>query len=234
MAKNKSFILSICAVVCAILLTLLIFKAFDIHLNLVTYHSFEQNGYSFKFKGSFDTVRKVKISKNGEKLGSFDFDSTSDVFFTEFGYKAEFVDVNSDDQSDILLPCAIDQDGDRHITIFFVSADDTISFDEQFKDLPNVTVDGGLIYTEEMTRETIAEGNESHPEFYARKQAITKYQLIGDELRALEQRAITYYSENDYCCYSIYQYNEGFKELTYVDEKWFEPDQMDKYPLNWD
>ena len=82
--------------------------------------------------------------------------------------------------------------------------------------------------------EILVEKNTNSPEVYIRKHSITKYAFLNGEFTALEERAILYYAENDYYCYSVYEYDEEYGGFKYVDEKWFDPEDIDKYHLSWD
>ncbi|MBQ7384591.1 MAG: hypothetical protein IJV72_07370 [Clostridia bacterium] len=235
MVKNKRVILAIVAAVAVILLSFITIKAFDIHFNVITYHSFEQDGYSFKFKGSANTVRKVIIKKDSKKVGSLPFDATSELFADEeLEYSARLEDADGDGDNDIILPCAFDEDNDIHYTVYLTNVDGKLEHNENTKDLPNLSIDGEHLFTEQTTKEILLEKNTNSPEIYIRKHSITKYAFLDGECTALEERAIIYYAENDYYCYSVYAYDEEYGGLKYVDEKWFEPEDIDKYQLGWE
>ncbi len=235
MDKKKRIIWAVCAAALLIFFSFVIIRAFDIHFNIITYHSFEQDGYSFKFKGSFDTVRKVVIKKDSKKIGSLPFDAASSVFEeNESEYSARLEDINGDGNEDIILPCLFDSDGDIHYTVYLSGDGGKLAYHEELKDLPNLTIDNELILTEETTRETLLEGTSNSPEIYIVTHRITKLSFINGDFIALEERAVIYYSENDYYCYSIYAYDDNHGGLKYVDEKWFDPEDIDKYPLKWE
>ena len=235
--KKKNLILILLSTITAVcMLATLIITVFNIKFNIVSYHSFEQNGYSFNFKGSFDTVRKVIIKENSKKLCSLPFNSSPEVFNNDFGFSAKFIDVNNDSASDLILPSAVDEDGDIHYSVYLSDAEHGFFFHEDLVDLSNLSIEEetGFILTDETSKEILAEGTKSSPEFYVLRHKITRYTFEGEKLLALEERAITYYSENDYYCYSIYKHDDAFGGLKYQDEKWFDPDKLEDYPLNWD
>ncbi len=235
MNKKKLLIIIVCIICFVITAAVLTVNIFDIHFNFITYHSFEQDGYSFAFKGSSNVVRKVIIKKDSKKLGSFPFDSSADVFKTEGGYSAEFSDVNFDGVPDLMLPCAIDSDMDIHYSVFLSDGSENLIYDEKMMDLPNVKFDSEqkLIFTEQTFKEILEEGTATTPEFYVRRHVIAKHAFIDGNFITLAEKAIVYYSENDYCCYSVYEYDESYGGLKYVDEKWFDPEKLDEYPLEW-
>ena len=203
-------------------------------LNIKTYHSFDQEDYSFKFKGSLTTVRKVIIYKDSKKAASLPFKAESDIFkASDDGYSAILKDANGDGETDLILPCEYDDDGDVHYTIY-LSSDTSFVYDELLSDMSNVTLDGEFILTEETVKETEIEENANSPEIYVTKHSITRYGFTNGAVVALEERAIIYYSENDYYCYSVYAHDDEYGGLKYVDEKWFDPEDLGKYPLGWD
>ncbi|MBQ8140339.1 MAG: hypothetical protein IJ038_01440 [Clostridia bacterium] len=236
MNKKKLLTGVLCGALLVIAIILFAVRIFDIHFNFITYHSFEQDGYSFEFKGSSDTVRKVKVKLNGKKLCSLPFDSSSEIFSNEFGYSAKFEDINFDGIDDLLLPCAVDADGDIHSSVFLANEDGAFDYDEALASLSNLSSDADIseLYTEETSKEILAEGTESSPEFYVITHKISRHSFIEGKLVTLEERSIVYYSENDYYCYSVYEYDEEYGELKYVDDKWFEPNELEKYELTWD
>lgn len=236
MKKKNTILIVLCTITAICTLAIFIINVFDIKFNVVNYHSFDQDEYSFTFKGSFNTVRKVVVKKNSKKLSALPFDSSSEIFDNELGYSAKFLDVNNDSSDDLLLPSAIDNDGDIHYSVFLADANEGFCFNEDLKDMSNISLDEdtGLILTEDTTKEILAEGTKSSPEFYILRHKIAKHKFDGGKLITLEERSITYYSENDYYCYSVYKYDDDFGGLKYQNEKWFEPDELKNYPLNWD
>ena len=235
MGKKNIILIILCAIVAFCTLSVFIINVFDIKFNFVTYHSFEQDGYLFSFKGSHDTVRKMIIKKDSKKLCSLPFDSTSEIFENEFGFSAIFSDLNQDSKDDIILPCALDSDGDIHYSAFLADSSDSFISVEGMNSLSNISIDeeNGYVLTNEITKEILAEGTDTSPEFYVLRHSIARHGFENGKFITLEERAVTYYSENDYYCYSIYEHDEAFGGLKYVDEIWFEPSELGKYPLDW-
>lgn len=235
MKDKKNLILILAAVIALIAVILLCFKIFNVRFNIITYHSFEQNGYSFTFKGSSGEVRKLKIEKDSKKTATLPFEASPDIFKNEFGFSAKFADINNDGLNDLILPRTLDDDVDVHYQVYLAN-DETFIYSESLCDLSNISIDeeNSLIFTDRCDKEVLVEETKFAPEFFERKHTIAKHSFIDGEFITLEERAITYYSENDYYCYSIYRYDEGAKELKYVDEQWFDPEEIEGYPLNWD
>ena len=235
---NKKKILSIIAIVICFVIsaTVVIVNLFDIHFNVITYHSFEQDGYSFTFKGSRGSVRKVIIKNDSRRIGAFPFNSSAELFKSESDYSASFADINFDGTKDLLLTSAIDTDGDLHVSAFLLSPLGKITYSDSLGDLSNLKLDPEqkLLFTEYTSKEVTEEATANNPELYEIKHVIQKHAFIEGELITLEERAINYYAENDYYCYSVYEYDKSYGGLKYVDEKWFDPDKLDNYPLNWD
>jgi len=172
------------------------------------------------------------VKKDGSRVGSLKLSADAETYSDSA--KILLLDVNADSETDILLPFALDEDGDVHYTAFtaengkFKSADGITDLAD-----PSVGEDG-LIYTDEERRVQISPETSKSPETYETYHTIAKHGFIDGALVTLETRSIIYYSENDYCCYSVYVYDEDFKELTYFDEKWFDPSALEEYPLGWD
>ena len=236
MKKKNIILIILCAITAVCMLSALIINIFNIKFNLISYHSFEQDGYSFTFKGSFNTVRKLVVKQDSKKLCSLPFDAVPDVFDNEFGFSAKFIDVNGDSASDLILPSAVDEDGDIHYSLYLADSENGFIFSEDLTDLSNISVEEatGFILTNDQTKEILAEATDSSPEFYILRHKIARHTFRDGKLLTLEERAITYYSENDYYCYSVYKHDDAFGGLKYQDEKWFEPEELENYPLNWD
>ena len=224
---SKAFTIFLSAVALALLLSLaaLIF-------NPISYHKFEEEGYSFNYKGSFGTVRRVVIKSGDEKIASVNLRSDADIFSTIENFSAVFEDLNADGKRDILLPTAHEDDGDVIYSLILSEGDSFVAYSGE-RTFSNVSFfkHGDHICAEESSKEIIAEKTASSPEFFIRTRKISKLIFVGGEVISLEERASIYYSETDYCCYSIYEYDEAEKALVYVDEIWFDPADIDKYPL---
>lgn len=236
MKNKKNLILLIAAIIAITAIIILCFKIFDIHFNFVTYHSFEQDGYSFTFKGSSGEVRKLKIEKDSKKITVLPFEASSEVFDNEFGFSAKFIDINTDENKDLIIPRIVDSDGDIHYQAFLSDTEGGFTYNELLCDLVNVSVDeeNSLVFTDSTFKEIIAEETKFSPEFFIRTHMIKKHAFMDGEFITLEERAIIYYSETDYYCYSIYKYDEAEKKLKYVDEQWFDYEEIENYPLGWD
>ncbi len=236
MKNKKNLIFLLAAIISLIAIILLCFNIFDIHLNLIKYHTFEQDSYSFTFKGSLGDVRTLKIKSGSEKIASLPFEASSDVFENEFGFSAKFEDINGDGLADLLLPRIVDDDADIHYQAYPADSNLGFTYNEALCDLVNISVDtqNSLIFTDTTFKEILAEETKHSPEFFIRTHMIRKHAFVNGEFITLEERAIIYYSENDFYCYSIYRYDEEDKELKYVDEQWFDPEEIEDYPLGWD
>ena len=234
--KLKNFIISALTVILLLTsITIVIFKVFDIHLNLITHHKLTDGEYTFSFKGSFKNVRVVKISKDSKKISSLPFNASADIFSDSYSIKWD--DVNFDNIEDPILVCATDDDGDLHYTAYIFNKDsNTFSYYEALSDLPNLTIDSEqkALFTSQTQKTFVEESKPNTPDKYELKKAITRYGYLNGVPTALEERALTFYSETYYYCYSVYKYNEKYGELTYSDEKWFHPDKLENYPLSWD
>ena len=227
---SKILIICLSAVALALLLSLaaLIF-------NPISYYGFEEDGYSFNYRGSFGTARRVVIKNDGEKISTVHIKSDADMFDSLESLTAIIADLDGDADEDILLPTAHDDEDDVICSVFLFDGEEFDVYEDAALANPELDSESGIIFTEETVRVVIQEATKNSPEFYELTEKITKHTFDADgKLIALEERAIIYYSESDYYCYSIYEYNEETKDLAYVDEIWFDPIKLDQYPLTWD
>lgn len=231
--KKKHFITALTVIIFALALFLILVNVFDIHFNFVKYHSIDSGSFSFTFKGSFGEVRKVTVKQDGKVLDSAEFAADPSVFDND-SFAPLFLDINTDGKNDILLPFAFDEDGDVHYTAYLLTENKLVSNDAM-KDLSDPYLgEDGMVYTEFEKKEILSPKTDKSPEKYETYHTIAKHGFIDGNFVTLETRSLIYYSESDYCCYSVYLYDETFKELTYFDEKWFDPIAIGDYPLNWD
>ncbi len=236
MKRKNIIITAITVLLIVIALTILIVRSLGLHFNVITYHTERDGDYAFSFKGSQKTVREVVIKKNSKKLCTLPFNAASSVFSDD--YTARWEDINFDGVDDVLLVSAIDaDDNDIHYTAFiYDSSANTFIAKDALADLPNIKIDtdAKCLYTSYTYKELLEDPAPNTPESYERKQAIVRYEYKDGEPIAMEERAITFYSDTYYYCYSIYKYSEKYGELTYFDEKWFHPDKLADYPLSFD
>lgn len=234
--KLKNTIITALTVIFVIIsLSLILSKAFDININFINHHKITDGEYTFTFKGTFKTVRAVKISKDSKKLCSLPFNATSDIFSDDYSIKWD--DVNFDGVSDPILICATDDDGDVHYTAFINDqSNNTFIYYEALADLPNLKLDSEIkaLFTSYTLKNFVEDPKPNTPDNYELKTAIARYEYLNGVPVAMEERATTFYSETYYYCYSVYKYNEKYGKLTYSDEQWFSPDKLDEHPLNWD
>lgn len=227
MDKKKLITLILCILIVTLIALILINRA-----NIITHYTCDAEGYSFTFKGSFNSVKRVIIKSEGSDKLSLPFEASKDLF-EENDFNVSFKDINNDGAKDILIPCLYEEDGDILFSIF-TAKNGSFVYSEALRALPFKSCSEGIIYSEYTHKEIISEAAENTPEDYELTHAIERHVLTGDKFITLERRAIIYYSESDYYCYSIYTYDIEYDELTYSDEKWFSSEELDKYPLNWD
>ena len=232
MKTKTSKIITICL---AVIAGVLLFSLLALVLNPITYHKFEEDGYSFEYRGSFGKARRVVIKEGGEKISTVRIKSDTAIFESISDFGAIIADINGDDNDDILLPTAHDEDGDVIYSVFLFENGEFVKYEDAELANPTFDAESGVIYTEETVKVVIQEATKNSPEFYESTEKIAKRAFDGDgKLITLAERSIIYYSENDYYCYSIYEYDEEAKDLAYVDEIWFDPIKLDQYPLAWD
>lgn len=232
MKAKTSKIITICLSVIAIGLLIALLALI---INPIKYYEFEEDGYTFIYKGSFGKARRIIIKNNGEMISTVHIKSDADIFDSIEDFKAIIEDLNGDSEVDILLPTAHDEDGDVIYSALLFDRNEFTVYEDAALANPVFDSESGIIYTEETIKDVIQEAAKKSPEFYELTEKIAKHTFDADgKLITLEERAIIYYSESDYYCYSIYEYSEETKDLAYVDEIWFDPIKLDQYPLNWD
>lgn len=231
MKAKTSKIITICLSVIAIGLLIALLALI---LNPIKYYEFEEDGYTFIYKGSFGKARRVIIKNDGEKISTINIKSDADIFDSIEEFKAIVADIDGDAEDDILIPTAHDEEDDVIYSVFLFDGEEFAAYEGAAVANPMLD-ESGIIYTEETIKIVIEEETKISPEIYERTEKIAKHAFDADgKLITLEERAIIYYSESDYYCYSIYEYNEEAKDLVYVDEIWFDPIKLDQYPLTWD
>lgn len=232
--KAKKALLCILTVIIMLVGAYLIARnifGFELHFNIIKYHEESVSDYTLKYYGSFGEIRKIKIYKDGKKVCRADFDSSTD-FFDNSDARPQPVDLNSDGCDDLLVPFLLDIYDDIHYAAFICVGTD-LAPSEVLSDICNVKTESGTgIVSSEKTEKFYTEKpTENNPEVYEEKHSITEYRWTDGEFLAWSERAVTYYSETDYCCYSVREYDAEYGGLKYVSDKWFEPADMDKYPL---
>lgn len=232
MKTKTSKILIICLSV--VTLALLVSLAALI-LNPVSYYEFEQDGYSFNYKGSFGKARRVIIKNDGKKISAVHIKSNANIFDSIEKFSAVIADLDGDSDEDILLPTAHDEESDVICSVLCFDGNEFVAYEGAALANPTFDAESKIIYTEETVKLVIEEATKNSPEFYESTEKIAQHAFDADgTLITLAERAIIYYSETDYYCYSIYEYSEETKDLAYVDEIWFDPIKLDQYPLSWD
>ena len=231
MKTKTSKIITICLsiIALALLAALLV-----LIINPVSYHKFEADGYSFEYKGSYGMARRVIIKNGEEKISTVHIKTDAAILDSADDFYAIIADLDGDGDDDILLPTAKNDNDDVICSALLFDGKNFAAYEDSALSNPNLDKETKIIYTRETVRNTIEEATEISPELYELTEKIAKHTFEDATLITLEERAIIYYSENDYYCYSIYQYNEETKDLAYVDEIWFDPIKLDQYPLNWD
>ena len=232
MKTKTSKIITLClAVIAAALLISLLWLI----LNPISYYEFEEDGYRFNYKGSFGKARRVIIKNGEEKLSTVTIKSSSDIFDSIGSLNAIIADLDGDTDDDILIPTDYDDDGDVEYSLFISEGKKLTKLEDATFANPTFDSDSKIIYTKETINNVILEETKTSPKCYELTEKIAKYSFDEDgALITLAERSIIYYSENDYYCYSIYEYSEKTKDLAYVDEIWFDPIKLDQYPLSWD
>ena len=228
MKKKNIALVILCAIILLPILVLAVdFGSVDISLNFIKYHSFEADGLSFDFYGSFGNVHKVKISENGKKICSLEVCADADIFDGEKD-AVELCDVNSDGKSDLLILCAIDEDTDVHRKLFLYSSDSYRHISDV--DVVNFREDGPTLVCEDRQFRYMAETVEEYTVPYERSCVRTEYEYSEGTVRAERKYVLSYYSETFMYCFGVWEYNSELDELVSVSEDWMdESEYLQKY-----
>lgn len=225
MSKNKSLYITVAVILVCVLVFLAIYLLDGISLSFVTYAKWEQDGYSFVLKGSSGEINKIKIKKDGKRLGSFDFSGNGRSFDAEGSPSAIFLENNADTDL-ILVPCAFDTDGDEHYRLVTVPADGSITVNQEaaFSN-PTLDAESGYLVTEEAGKEDIGEPIEDLGAPYREYAKRGAYKIEADGVTKIYEISITYHSETDIYCFSERVFDEASGELGDFDDSWLLPDE---------
>jgi len=230
--KDRKNLLISC-LLAVLALALLILILVNIEWSILPYGSFEQDGYRITYRGNARGILSVRIKAPDGSRSRLSFEADKKLL-KEHDAALIAYDLDGDDDTDLLLPFSANDKGELRYR-GLLCEDGAFSVSSELSDLANPSFDeiDGVLTTSNYDIHYLEEPTDNKPPLYEERFEIARYDVIDGALRCAEVRAITYYSENDYCCYSIYAYSAEYEELMYVDEQWFEPDDMNEYPLEW-
>ena len=220
-------ILLVSAVLVCVLLLTVNFSKIDIELSLKKYLTYETGAREFSFHGSFGRVHKLKVYENGDKICTLSIDARADVFTESDAVPVELCDINADGRDDILVLVRVDTDGDAHRELFINNGDGYTPIGDT--DISNFTFEDGKLVSVERETRYLAQTVEEYTVPYEKYVERCEYGYIDGEVIPLRKFRLSYFSETDIYCYSVWEYDRELGELTYVSEDWFGSDEYDKY-----
>jgi len=232
--KTKNHIFTaVTIVLIALAILIFLFLLFGWQINYKTHATASTDGITVSLKGNGRQIRRVIIERDGAKKLSLPF--SADLSVADASETPLFLlqDANFDNHADLLILSAADTDGDIHRTVlFYDSTEETFTADENPIVLVNAIFEADVIRTSGKFRKEYAKASDNTPPVYEERDERAIYTMINGILTRTEERAITYYSESDIYCYSVYSYDKELGELSYVDEQWFEETERAKYKLD--
>ncbi len=170
----------------------------------------------------YDSVRRIKVISSGKTIASIRTDGavagTSDYGFF-------FVDANFDGHDDICLAVSVGEDGTKYNFWIYNTTKKNFGTDKTLNSLLSPSFD--------KTTETITAPYKTHtidpavgtdPETYIDEEGTITYEWRQGALTAIHKECVTYYSESEIYCVSIWDINAD-GELEPTEENWMVPDQ---------
>lgn len=222
MQKQKLLYITFGIILVALALFFLFYLTNTLGFNTFKHAEWEQDGFSFSYRGSNDEVRKLHVKKDGKKIGKFDVSSDASLFSTE-EYKKATILSSSESGTLMLVPFSLDTDGDIHYRALFVSQDGSAAFDED-NDVANPKVDFEImaVYSECVGLEYSVDDINSPFTKYA---TYIGYSIENVKLIPINSATISYHSETNIYCFSQSGYDSEVGGLGVPVDDWLSPEK---------
>ncbi len=200
------------------------------HFNVTKYAQVCENGYTLRFYGSGGKIRKVKIEKDGQKIGKYNFSADVARFPDTGETSLLFLDADEDTQDDLFVCFCVDDDGDRHYRLFLTGSGNTCTPTEEDFVNPRKDKENGRIISIESYREDTADPEKNASVPFKLVSERREYAVIDDSGQIIEclYISLTYYSETDIYCYSTAKFDSETNALGIPTDRWLSPDQYRK------
>ena len=230
MKKKRNNIIFYVAIICCIIVCLFIIitNVFNIELYLIKHHEMQLSEYTLKFYGDLEKTHVLKVYEGSIRRATVPLSVENEIFDEANKLIPYLEDVNGDGHPDLFVPHSKDNNLDFRYAVFTWDNETAMFTDTGvLSDLANIEVDlnESTITSKMLLRTVIAEAQPNLPEEYELKNVYTEYKLIDGAFVAFKELSLTYFSETDIYCYSIYEYNSETKELEYVDEQWMDAEK---------
>ena len=233
--KRKNIIFYVVAICCIIVcLFIIITNVFNIELYLIKHHEMQLNEYTLKFYGDFEKTHVLKVYEGSIRRATVPILVENEIFDEANKLIPYLDDVNGDGHLDLFVPHSKDNNLDFRYAIFTWDNNSSMFTDTGvLYDLANIDVDlnENTVTSKMLLRTVVAEAQPNLPEEYELKNVYTEYKLIDGAFVSYRELSLTYYSESDIYCYSIYEYNSESKELEYLDEQWIDAEDAQNITL---
>ena len=232
--KNTLLIIlvTVCALACAVML---LTNIFDLELNPIKLHQHQLGEFTLKLYGNLSECRIVKVYDKSVRLATLKLNVDKELLSESSLFDPYLTDINGDGHLDLIIPHS--KDSNQSIIYSAFTWDNEIrQFIPQtaLTKLANIEIntDNNTIASTVNTRIVIAEEQANVPEVFEDETCFTEYKLIENIFVPFRERSLTYYSDTDIYCYSIYDYNEKTKELEYTDEQWITEEEAKNIKLS--
>ena len=236
MKKKRKNIIFCIAVICCIIVCLFIIitKVFNIELYLIKHHEMQLSEYTLKFYGDLEKTHILKVYEGSIRRATLPISIENEIFDEANKLIPYLDDVNGDGHPDLFIPHSKDNNLDFRYAIFTWDNESEMFTDTGvLGDLANIEVDlnENTITSKMLLRTGVTESQPNLTEEYELKNVYTEYKLADGAFVEYRKLSLTYYSESDIYCYSIYEYNSETKELEYFDEQWMDAEEAKNITL---
>lgn len=222
MQKQKLIYISFALIFIALALFLLFYFTDSVGFNTTKHAEWEQDGFSFSYRGSKSEIRKLYIEKDGKNIGKLDISSSASLFSSEEDKNA--VLLNSDGSGTLfLVPFCADADGDRHFRPLFVTPDGSAELDiDADVSNPRVDFENSAVFSECAGLDCLVDSPESP---YTKYALYIGYSINENRLIPLHSVSVTYHSETNIYCFSESFFDEQLGTLGEPVDDWLLPDE---------
>lgn len=226
--KKRTLLFTVVALIVIGVVVFLIYSLSSGTLAIKKYAEWEQDGYTFTYKGSFGKISRLLIEKDGKTLGEHELEADASLFDSEKDMKsARFLHVGENGEAAILVPYALDEDGDAHYLLLELDADGTCSLTDVRIVNPSIDEKSGRTVSEEAQRIDIGEPLPDGRAPYESSATHTEYTLDGTTLIPFLSYSVTYHSETDIYRFSVAFYDDELGGFGDSEDEWLLPDEYE-------
>ena len=222
----------ICVIACAFII---ITDSFGIEINIIKHHDTQLNGLTLKFYGDLKEIKLLKVYDGSTRRATLKISVDKAILEEAHTFQPYLDDLNGDGHLDLIVPHSKDDNQDFRYAAFLWDRNSSMFTDSgALNDIANISLntDTGTITSTMLIRTLIAEEQPNLPEIYETRKVLTEYKMIDDYFVAYREVALTYYSETDIYCYSIYDYDPELEKLVYTDEQWISAEKAQNITLS--